>query len=107
MEGITSDVSRKFANKGSRVLRSLCYIRNTYELPFIRDEQNTPCAATRDSSEKGEREGRTIESFSCSSSSLRFAVVLSFLASSARLTESVSFLSLSCNLCSMSCLFFA
>ncbi len=48
-----------------------------------------------------------MESLSCSSSSLRFAVVLSFFASSARLTESVSFRSLSCNLCSISCLFFA
>ena len=49
----------------------------------------------------------TIESLSCSSSSLRFAVVLSFFASSALLTESVSFRSLSCNLCSISCLFLA
>lgn len=38
---------------------------------------------------------------------MRFAVVLSFLTSSARLTVSVSFRSLSCNLCSINCRFFA
>jgi hypothetical protein len=56
-----------------------------------------------------ERKGQqhTIESLSCSSSSFLFAAVLSFLASSARLTESFSFLSLACNLCSISCRFFA
>ena len=65
--------------------------------------ENAGCLGQR-LTEKGKR---TIESLSCRSSSLRFALVLSFLASSARLTESVSFLSLSCNLCSISCLFFA
>jgi hypothetical protein len=48
-----------------------------------------------------------MESFSCKSSSFRFAVVLSFFASSARLTESVSLRSLACSLCSISCRFFA
>lgn len=50
---------------------------------------------------------RTMESLSWSSSSFLLAVVFSFLASSARLTESVSLRSLVCNLCSISCRFFA
>jgi hypothetical protein len=51
--------------------------------------------------------GRTIESLSCSSSSRLLALVLSFLASSALLTESVSFRSLACSLCSINCRFLA
>lgn len=48
-----------------------------------------------------------MESLSWRSSSFLFAVVLSFFASSARLTESVSFRSLACSLCSISCRFLA
>ena len=50
---------------------------------------------------------RTMESDNCNSSSFLLASVLSFLASSARLTESVSLRNLVCNLCSINCLFFA
>lgn len=50
---------------------------------------------------------RTMESLSCSSSSFRLEAVFSFFASSALLTESVSFRSLFCSLCSISCRFFA
>lgn len=89
--GIWSEVDRKLASTGSRVRRSLC------------------CSTALNSVSFGmpNSERRTIESFSCRSSSFRFATVLSFLASSALLTESVSFRSLSCNLCSISCRFFA
>lgn len=52
-------------------------------------------------------EEHTIESLSWRSSSFLFAVVLSFFASSARLTESVSFRSLACSLWSISCRFLA
>jgi len=48
-----------------------------------------------------------MESLSCNSSSFLLAAVLSFLASSARRTESVSLRNLICNLCSIICLFFA
>jgi len=49
----------------------------------------------------------TIEFFNWVSSSLRFAVCLSFFASSALLTVSVSFRSLSCSLLSINCRFLA
>jgi hypothetical protein len=86
-----SAVERKFASNGNRIRRSLC-------LRVVK-------RVSQES--KGTHHERTIESFNCKSSSLRFADVLSRFASSALLTESVSFRSLSCNLCSISCLFFA
>ena len=87
--GMVSDVSKKLARIGSRVLRSLYFKNVSFH--------------TR----KLGKSWRTIESFSCRSSSFLLALVLSFFASSARLTESVSFRSLACSLCSISCRFLA
>ena len=86
---MVSDVSKKLARIGSRVLRSLYFKNVSFH--------------TR----KLGKSWRTIESFSCRSSSFLLALVLSFFASSARLTESVSFRSLACSLCSISCRFLA